>query len=202
MSNVLFLRPADDSGAIELARCGKTLRDRTIEPKTDLAGTAVTRSAVDRELGGGVRALLWFGHGERDRLTRGANPIVDAANVGGVAGIVAAVACFSGRDLASAAVTAGVGAYLGFDDPLGLPLTDPDPTCDAIVEGLDCLVTSGHEISCAAEQLRGHLSTVREACLADAENAHNPASDLWTKWAWVKSNHLSVVVEGDGTAVL
>lgn len=202
MSEVLFVRPAEDSAAIEMARCGKRLRDRTLEPKTDLSGTAVTRAAVDHALAGGVRALLWFGHGERDCLTRDGRPIVDAANVDGVEGVVVAIACFSGRILGPAAVAAGAAAFLGFDDPLGVPLADPDPTCDAIVEGLDGLVTSGHAIGCAADCMKIRLYHVREDCLADAENADDPVSELWTKWAWVKSNHLSIVVEGDDTAVL
>lgn len=202
MSDALYVRPAEDAGANALARCGETLRDRTTLPTTDLEGPAVTRAAVDQLLDDGVDALLWFGHGERHRLKRDDDSIVDSANVGGVSGVVVAVACLSGRELAHDAVAAGVAAYLGFDDPLGVPLNDPDPTCDAIVDGLDCLVRAGHDVDCAADQMRHHLCQVREACLADAEAANDPGSHLWTKWAWIKSNHLSVVVEGNGSTVI
>ncbi len=64
-----------------------------------------------------ARGVFYFGHGSPDAwvLNEGAIRLVDADNIGAAKGaFVVAMACFSGLELASSAIDAGVRAYVGF----------------------------------------------------------------------------------------
>src|SRR5271154_1706129 len=126
MVDVLFTRPADDSAAAQIAPWGQALIQRIgSRSHIDLAGDAATRETVDAEIASGVRSVFHFGHGTEDSLLGHGGALIDASNAPLVADMIVAIACESAVNLGPLAVNAGVRAYLGFDDILGVPSKAP-----------------------------------------------------------------------------
>lgn len=205
MNELLFVRPCNDAAAVRIGSYGQDLRDRAIDTFDDLVATAATRAAIDAALSAArpPRSLLFFGHGQDDCLTgAGGAALIDSSNVGGISeGLVVAMACWSANTLGPQAVGhPSVRAFVGFDDPVGLIAKASAPMQDAFVEGLDCLLTSRHEIRCAADQLRQRFAAAKVEYRTNGVAMGLSAGEARTAWLYAKSNQHSVQVLGDDRA--
>ena len=87
MIDILFVRPADDSAAIQVAVWGQAVRQMAGSFKTDdLSGPQATRKSVDGKLAAGARHLFWFGHGTTTELIANGQALVDKKNINRLSG--------------------------------------------------------------------------------------------------------------------
>jgi hypothetical protein len=203
--DILFVRPADDSAAIQVAVWGQAVRQMAGNLNTeDLSGPQATRKAVDKKLATGARHLFWFGHGTPTELIASGQALVDAKNINGLrGGMLVAIACYAGDVLGQqAGVTPGCKAFLGFDDELGFPSAAPLPMMLAVKRGLDCLFTQSHHIGCAADQLRNTFDGARIQYKSNGAAYGLSISDARTAWLFAKSNRYRVRTHGDLGTVL
>ncbi len=205
MTELLFVRPADDSAAGQVATWGQAVLQLTSGlTTTDLYGQQANRSHVDRELPA-ASSLFYFGHGTDSTLVANGVVLVDQANLASLSGgVVVAIACFAAVTLGRVAGAShrNVLAFLGFDDELGFPLRAPLPMGMAIIEGLRCLVTLRHEVGCSADQLRNAFDQARLEYKFNGPRYGLSPSDSRIAWLYAKSNRYSVVVHGDQMATL
>jgi hypothetical protein len=209
MSEVAFVRPADDAAAADLSSWGDDLRQLAAQAGgvriTDRAGSSNTdRTTIDHLLESNPDHLFWFGHGRDDALIARGDAIVDTANVGALSGgALVAIACKAALSLGPLCTqNHGVRGFLGFDDYVGWPVQAPQPTRDAIVQGLACLLTEDHDLDCAATQLRNGFGRARLEYEANGALHGLSDGDAMTAWLFAKSNGGSVRVYGDSTTTL
>jgi hypothetical protein len=196
--DLLFLRPADDSAAAQVATWGQVLIQRLgSRTHTDLAGRLASREAVDAELSYGVRSLFHFGHGTEDALVGNGDPLVDTTNASRVPEAIVAIACESAVELGPRAVEQGVRSYLGFDETLGFPAKAALPMGFAVSNGLSCLFTSGHAIGCAAEQMRQEFEKARQEYRKRGAAYGLSGSDTRAARVFMRSNLYSLKLLGD-----
>jgi hypothetical protein len=205
MHRLLFVRPADDSTAVVVAAYGQAVRQMASGfVSTDLCGPQASRHNVDGELAASS-SLFYFGHGTDAALVANGVALVDQDNLRGLnGGLVVAIACYASLTLGGVAGVShpNVAAFLGFDDEVGIPLQAPVPMGEAVVEGLRCLVTNGHTIACAADQMRARFDQARAVYKMNGPLFGMSPSDTRTAWLFAKSNRYSIQVRGDGSAVL
>jgi hypothetical protein len=204
MAHLLFVRPADDSAAGQIATLGQALRLlATAFTTTDLHGPQANRTNVDADLPNAT-SLFYVGHGSPAALVACGAALVDQQNVGTLeGGIVVAVACYAATTLGPQAVqTTNVEAFLGFDDEFGLPLLAPAPMAMAVVDGLRGLLTQGDDIGSAADELRQGCARAKVDCKTNGSSYGLSRSDARTAWLYAKSNHYSVCLSGDTSAKL
>jgi hypothetical protein len=205
VTNLLFVRPADDSAAIHVAAWGQAVRQlATRFQVVDLCGTQVTKLTVDTELPT-ASAVLYFGHGTEIDLIAGGSPLLGIANLHLLTGVpVIAIACYAACALGTLAAAGDphMTAFLGFDDEVGFPLRWPLPMGMAVVNGLRCLFASGHDLNCAARRLREEFEAARIDYKANGPSYGLSPSDTRYAWLFAKSNRYSVKVFGDGASVL
>jgi hypothetical protein len=105
MAHLLFVRPADDSAAGQIATLGQALRLlASAFTATDLYGRQADRAGVDTELPNAT-SLFYFGHGCPTALVANGAALVDQQNVGSLGGgIVVAIACDAAITLGPRAV--------------------------------------------------------------------------------------------------
>jgi hypothetical protein len=205
MTDVLFIRPADDSASVQVAAWGQVVRQRiTRAAVCDLTAGEVSRSSVDSELARHPRHLFWFGHGRPDELIASNTAMIDSGNVGElVGGVVVAIACYSAVTLGWEAVArGGPASYLGFDDQFGFPANAPLPMAHAITEGLRCFYEGGHEIGCAADRLVRELDRARIEYQENGAAWGLSAGDSMTAWLFAKSNRFSLRLFGSSGTTL
>jgi hypothetical protein len=205
MSDILFVRPADDSTAITVAGWGYAVLLMASAFQTDdLNSAQATRQNVDNKLAAGFRSLFYFGHGTDAELIGHGQALVDSTNIGTVGGgVVVAIACYAAISLGPCAGPGqGAEAFLGFDDEFGFPAAAPLPMQLAVHEGLRGLVTSGSDIATAADDLRAKFDDARVDYKNNGVSYGLSAGDARTAWLFAKSNRHSVRVHGDGTATL
>jgi hypothetical protein len=205
MKDILFARPADDSAAIQVAVWGQAVRQRAGRFKTDdLSGSGATRMNVDSQLAAGFRHLFWFGHGTEKELIANGKALVDLKNVANLkGGMLVAIACYAGVTLGKVAgTTPGLRVFLGFDDELGFPASAVLPMMLAVTRGLSCMFQKGHDISCAAQNLRKQFDVARLDYKNNGARYGLSAGDARTAWLFAKSNRYSVVTFGDDTTTL
>ena len=210
MSDVLFARPADDAGAIELADWASQLRAAAVDPWVDLDGAAaqVTRNALDAELTASPKALVWFGHGEPDALVASGARVLDSGNVGPLSGaLVIAIACDAGLQLAGDALDTGVRAFLGFTRMFGFSALDPQPVRTAVVGGLMGFFTLGHDLASAEQRLIAGFLAAEAYHYAQGTSGgwatpQGAPSDALLAWLFAQSNRVNLVVVGDVSASL
>ena len=205
MTHLLFVRPADDSTAGHVAVWGQGILQLTSGfTSTDLYGSQAGRADVDRELRT-ASSLLYFGHGIETALVAGGVALVDPQNLATLAGgIVVAIACYAAVTLGrvAGATHPNVVAFLGFDDELGFPLMAPLPMGMAIIDGLRCLLTQGHDVGCSAFELRQGFDRARVDYKTHGPLYGLSPSDTRTAWLYAKSNRYSVQMHGDPSAML
>ncbi len=205
MSDYIFVRPAEDSAGVQVAAWGQALLQKIVGcTPIDLAGTQATRANIEGQLAGAPHHLFWFGHGRADALISEEEPLVDLANVGLLAGaVIVAIACDTAISLGPESVDgAGIAAFLGFDDRFGFPALAPLPMAQAIIEGLACMLTMGHEIGCAHRQVHERLNHALTTYRTEGAAWGLAESDAETAWLWAKSNRDSLRLYGDPTATL
>ena len=205
MTDILFVRPADDSAAITAGTWGSALLQKVPVAcsSTDLSGSSNTdRQSIDRELKSGIRNLFWFGHGTDTELVSNGAAIIDAANLRRLqSGIVVAIACHAGRSLGPATLNVkSVKAFLGFDDEVLIPLVFPLPMGNAVVQGLSCLFEDNHEIQCAADKLRLRFEDAVQDYKTNGQAYGMTPDETRTAWLFAKSNQYSVTLHGDLSA--
>jgi hypothetical protein len=199
VAEVLCIRPADDSTAVQVAAWGQAIRQKITRLSVqDLTAGEVSREGVETELAEHPRHLFWFGHGRVDALTANNMPIVDDENVSELGGgAVVAIACYSALNLGPEAVThPGVVSYLGFDDEFGIPTSAPLPMARAIIEGLRCFYEGDHQIGCAVDQLDELLDQARLEYKDNGSAWGLSESDAMKAWLWAKSNRFSLRLFG------
>jgi hypothetical protein len=205
MIDILFIRPADDSAAIQVAVWGQAVRQMAGSLSTDdLSGPQASRKSVDTKLSAGARHLFWFGHGTTTELISNGQALVDAKNINRLSGgMLVAIACYAGDALGQqAGVPSHCEAFLGFDDELGFPAAAPLPMMLAVTRGLSCLFHKSHHIGCAADQLRKQFDASRLDYKQNGAAYGLSASDARTAWLFAKSNRYSVCTHGDlGTVI-
>jgi hypothetical protein len=203
--DLLFIRPADDSAAGHIATWGQAvLLLAGAFSSTDLYGPQATRTNVDVELPN-ASSVLYFGHGSTTALIAGGSALVEDQNLHALGGgVVVAIACHSAVTLGQAAGTThpNVVAFLGFDDELGFPLPAPLPMGMAVIDGLRGLLTQGHDINSAADDLRHGFARARMDYKANGPSYGLSPSDTRTAWLYAKSNQYSVQLHGDKSARL
>lgn len=205
MTDVLVVRPADDSSAIQVAAWGQAVRQKLVASAVvDLTGSQVDRAGVDRELAAHPRHLFWFGHGIDDALTAGGAAMVDDANVGHLGGgVVVAIACYAAVDLGGQATAYNtVRAFLGFDDEFGFPATAPLPMAQAVLNGLDEFVSHKRDINALCTELRSELDGARIEYKTNGAAWGLTMSESRLAWLFAKSNRASLQLIGDTTATL
>lgn len=206
VTNILFVRPADDSAAITVATWGYALFQMVPSACSakDMSGSAnVSRTIVDQELNTGVQHLFWFGHGSDTALISANAAMVDSANLQNLqSGMVVAIACYAGGSLGTAAGgMAGVKAFLGFDDELGFPSAFPARMGQAVVEGLRCLFLDNHDIACAANELRDAFDRARIDYKANGMAYGLNVDGTRLAWLFAKSNRHSVTLHGSDVGI-
>jgi len=204
MMDILFVRPADDSAAIQVAAWGQAVRQMAGKFQIDdLAGAQSTRPAVDKRLAS-FRHLFWFGHGTETKLVANGQALIDAGNIGNLGGgMVVAIACDAAVTLGqSAGQTSGFKAFLGFDDELGFPTRAPLPMMLAVTNGLRCLFNQAHNIACAADQLRKGFEAARIEYKQNGANYGLSPAEIRTAWLFAKSNLHSIRTYGNSSMVL
>jgi len=151
MANFIVVRPRDDTSArqasdwcdalvSELSQNGHTLVedvDDTSPPKVSQILAALARNGL---------LVCYFGHGNNDNWLTSGNVTVDKSNVSAAAGkAIVSIACKTGRNLGSDALTAGVRAWLGFTVrvPVLAPHKNRDPIGNTMVDALAVLGTGG-----------------------------------------------------------
>ncbi|MGV0594971.1 hypothetical protein [Mycolicibacterium porcinum] len=204
MAHLLFVRPADDSAAGQIATLGQALRVLVSAcTTTDLYGTQADRATVDAELPNAT-SLFYFGHGSPTALVAHGAALVDYQNIGMLGGgIVVAIACHASDTLGRLAVhTSAVSAFLGFDDEFGFPLLAPVPMAMAVIDGLRGLITQGDSIGTAACELIRQFSLAKLDYKTNGPRYGLSASDARTAWLYAKSNKHSVCLDGDTSAKL
>jgi hypothetical protein len=177
MTSFLVICPESDSIEQIMSRTwaqafcqGATGRAASI---TDLSGTAATRAAIAGALTANV-ALMYFGHGQADRL---GDPIalIDNRNVSSAAGaLIIAFACYSAQKLGPDAIQQQVEAYLGFDDLLGVYPPPANAVATGIVAALDHLALGG-TVQEAYRMLCGALDDVVDDHVNGAQRSHPDA---------------------------
>jgi hypothetical protein len=203
LTDLLFIRPAEDSATAQVATWGQVLIQRLgSRTHTDLAGRAATREAVDAELSSGVGSLFHFGHGTEDTLVGNGGALVDTGNAATVPEAIVAIACESAVELGPRAVEEGVRSYLGFDETLGFPGKAPLPMGFAVSNGLSCLFISGHEIGCAAEQMRQGFEKARRDYQHQGAAYGLTDSEARTARVFMRSNFYSLKLLGDRTTTI
>jgi hypothetical protein len=141
----------------------------------------------------------------RTLLVAGGATLVDPQNLTTLAGgIVVAIACYAAVTLGRVAGTThpNVVTFLGFDDELGFPLVFPLPMGMAIINGLNCLLTLGHDVGCSASALRQGFDAARVDYKTNGPLYGLSPSDTRTAWLYAKSNRYSLQVHGDPSAML
>ncbi|PXX06373.1 hypothetical protein [Mycolicibacterium moriokaense] len=204
MAHLLFVRPADDSAAGQIATLGQAIRLlATAFTTTDLYGLQANRVNVDVELPNAT-SLFYFGHGSPAELVANGAALVDQQNVGSLGGgIVVAIACYAAIILGPQAVqTPSVEAFLGFDDEFGFPLLAPAPMAMGVIDGLRGLLTQGDDIGSAADELRQGFARAKVDYKTNGSNYGLSRSDARTAWLYAKSNQHSVCLYGDTSAKL
>ena len=205
MKDILFIRPGDDSSAIQVAAWGQAVRQMAGSLQTDdLCGAQATRSNVDKKLSADFRHLFWFGHGTTTALIAKGQALVDAQNISNVrGGVVVAIACYAAVTLGRSAKSgSNPVAFLGFDDELGFPANAPLPMMFAVTRGLSCLFQQRHDVKYAADQLRTQFDRARMEYKQNGAKYGMSPSDARTAWLFAKSNRYSVRTHGDIQAVL
>jgi hypothetical protein len=204
-THLLFVRPADDSTAGHVATWGQAVLQLTSGfTTTDLYGSQAGRADVDQGLPT-ASSLFYFGHGTDTALVAAGATLVDQQNLTTLAGgIVVAIACYAAVKLGPVAGAShpNVVAFLGFDDELGFPLPAPLPMGMAVIDGLRCLLTQGHDVNCSADQLRHGFDRARVDYKTNGPLYGLSPSDTRTAWLYAKSNRYSVQVHGDQLAML
>lgn len=204
MTDILFVRPADDSAAVLIASLGQAVRQLAGNFQTDdLVGPQATRSTVDQRLPA-FRHLFWFGHGTETELIANGQALVEAGNIRNLGGgMVVAIACYAAVTLGrSAGTIPGFNAFLGFDDELGFPTRAPLPMMEAVIEGLRCLFLSAHDLSCAGSQLRDRFDGARIEYKRNGASWGLSAGEARTAWLFAKSNRYSLQSHGKTTMKL
>lgn len=204
MAHLLFVRPADDSAAGQIATVGQAVRLlATAFTSTDLYGQQVNRATVDAELPKAT-SLFYFGHGTTAELIANGSALVDQHNVGTLGGgTVIAIACDAAVTLGPQSVqNPNVEAFLGFDDEFGIPLLAPFPMAMAVIHGLRGLLTQGDDIGSAADELRRNFAQARVVYKTNGHRFGLGSSDARTAWLFAKSNQYSVRLHGHTSAKL
>ena len=157
MSDICFIRPANDAAATTLANMAIPLKAKISTSShtlsADLTGTGATRGAVDVQLAA-CRAICFFGHGLKSRLQGSSTDLIDSFNVSLASGsIVIAFACWSAHTLGPGAISAGVEAYLGFDEQFGCLAGDPDGEFGAAaISGMEVML-KGNDVGAALREM-------------------------------------------------
>jgi len=202
MSDLCLIRPANNAAAVELANWGSSLaRDIASSShslRKDIYSVAATRAAVEKELGPS-RATLFFGHGRKSRLEGYSSDVIDSSNVGKAAGnILIAIACWSAAKLGPDAFSAGVEAYLGFDEQFVWLSGDPEHQFEpAALSGIREMLNSGADIAVCATTTQTEFDSVFAFYKTGAGSARPNAIVGWLAAAWDR-DHL--VVLGKGSA--
>jgi hypothetical protein len=157
MGGYISIRPEDDQNACQASDwCHSLLAELanyTAHAHTaDRDGHNCARADVETALRGSGDLVLYFGHGDTTCWLNGTTQIYDAANAAEAVGkAVVSIACKTSANLASAAVTAGVVAWLGFNSQVAcIPkYQGTDHLGDAIAAALSCL---------------GNGATMQQAC--------------------------------------
>jgi hypothetical protein len=200
VSDFLFVRPGDDSTAVQVAAWGQAVLHKIANCSvSDLAGSQASRQAVEVELATAPRHLFWFGHGRADALIAQEQALVDLSNAGAMGGgLIVAIACDAAISFGPQAVQVpGVAAFLGFDDRFGFPALAPLPMAQAVIEGLDCLFSMGHELQCAHRRLYEGLDRARIDYKTNGSAWGLSESDAETAWLWAKNNRDSLRLHGN-----
>lgn len=210
MTSVVFIRPADDAAGSDLSDWGDEVRRAAVAaaaaaPGTvdDYAGGANTsRATIDAALGSGPDHVVWFGHGRTDALIASGSTLIDSANVGGITGVLIAIACDTALALGPTCLGGNVKAFLGFDDHVGWPAKAPDPMGEAITDALERLFSHQTDIDDAARELRYNFSVARREYEHNGQAHGLTAGEAMTAWLWAKSNGGSVREQGVTTTTL
>jgi hypothetical protein len=205
MKDILFVRPADDSAATQIAAWGQAVRQYAARFKADdLCSSQATRVNVDSRLSVGFRHLFWFGHGTEQALIAHGAGLVDSANIGKVrGGMVVAIACYSAIKLGRMAKAGSYPrAYLGFDDEFGFPANAPLRMMFAVTRGLSGLFLRADDIQSAAMALRKQFDSARVDYKKNGTAWGLSPADARTAWLFAKSNRYSLKTHGDLTTVL
>jgi hypothetical protein len=116
--------------------------------------------------------------------------------------MVVAIACHSANGLGRFAGSGNFKAFLGFDDEFGFPSKVPIPMMLAVKRGLECMFNQGHDLACAADQLRARFDQARIDYKRNGASYGLSVSETRTAWLFAKSNRYSVQTHGDTTTIL
>jgi hypothetical protein len=201
MSLFSLIRPEDDPLAIQASDwASELLNELSLAGHglaKDLAGTtSVVKGNILSVLCSSTPLVCYFGHGDDQSFLTLSTPTVDSSSISVSTGtVIVAIACFTGKSLGPAAITAGADTYVGFTIklPVILPYRTIDPIGEAIVAGLKHL-GGGSDVQHAADMLRNELDKVSVEYDTGAYSAH-PAANLGYFGSVAMRDHL--VLHGD-----
>jgi hypothetical protein len=154
--DVLVLTTSDDRAARRSASWAGVLAGTF--PR--LAACIVVRTREQAApLLGEYRHIIYFGHGEVDRLVARRRPwqrrktVIDERDLGPDSDrVMVAVACWSGEELGPAVAGANavdpIACFLGWRDEVSWPAEWPDPIGTAVIDGLRVLLDGGSVEDC------------------------------------------------------
>lgn len=198
----LVVRPCDDSASAQIGVWGQRLRDLLETGRViDLAGSACRGGAAARALQPSVRSVAYFGHGTETTLIGHGEVQLDLDAFRQLGdGVIVAVACHAGFQLGpDVARLPNVDGFLGFDDEIGWPTGAPLTMALAFITGLQCLFADGHELDCAADQLRSNLDAACREYRGNGTSMGLSSGESRLGWLLAKSNRYSVVIHGNGS---
>lgn len=147
MANLVVIRPRDDATTQQASDwCDALINRLSANGHTVVADVDDTSPPDTAQIHSALRhncqLACYFGHGDRDSWLTAGTVTIDKSNVSAAARkAVVSIACKTGRNLGSDAITSGVRAWLGFTVrvPVLAPHKNVDPIGDTMVDALATL---------------------------------------------------------------